>query len=169
MMREIRGQFHKLFRTRSGLKFYGEFGVPPTASGQMNYRPRRSLTVSDVSLVKTGDVVRTDNAQYLVALSNSYSATRQYLAFEITHMVSWSRKVRHEDFVTGLAKDEVVQILDPALPVVVEHGSVVSNLGLEDDKYRILTGADVMVGDRLGAWIVQTKVEMLGLNMLEVS
>jgi hypothetical protein len=91
------------------------------------------------------------------------------MAFEITHMISWSRKVRQEDFVTGLARDEVVQIMDQALPVVIEYGSVTSNLGLEADKYQILTGEDVMVGDRLGAWIVQTRVEMLGLNMLEVS
>jgi hypothetical protein len=168
-MREIRGQFHKLFRTRSGIKFYGEFGLPPAVSGQVNYRPRRSLTVSNTSLVKTGDVVRTDGAQYLVALSSSFSSTQQYMAFEITHMISWSRKVRQEDFVTGLARDEVVQIMDQALPVVIEYGSVTSNLGLEADKYQILTGEDVMVGDRLGAWIVQTRVEMLGLNMLEVS
>jgi hypothetical protein len=168
-MREIRGQFYKLFRTRAGVKFYGELGLPPAASGQVNYRPRRTLTVSDKALVNTGDVVRCDDADYLIALSSSFAATKQYLAFDITHKISWSRKVRYEDFVTGLAKDEVLEIVDQALPVVIEYGSVSENMGIETDKYRILTGEDVKVGDRLGAWLVQSRVELFGLNLLEVA
>ena len=168
-MREIRGQFQTLFRTQRGIKFYGELGLPSQAASTVDFRPRRSLTVSKKAMVDTGDVVFSDVGVYLLALQATYFETLQFKCFEITHRISWSRKVDQVDPVTGLARDSSLQIIDPALPVVVEYGSVIENIGIETDSYRILTGAEVQPGDRLGAWIVQSRKEALGLYMLEVS
>lgn len=168
-MREIRGQFQTLFRTQRGNKFYGELGLPSQAAGTVDFQPRRSLTVSKRAMVEAGDVVFSDTGSYLLSLQSTFSETIQFKCFEITHRISWARKVDQIDPVTGLARDSGLQILDPALPVVVEYGTVVENIGIETDSYRILTGADVRPGDRLGAWIVQNRKDALGLYILEVS
>ena len=168
-MREIRGQFQTLFRTQRGYKFFGELGIPSESATTTDFRPRRTLTVSKAAMVDTGDVVFSDVGSYLLALQATYSQTLQFKCFEITHRISWSRKVDQVDPVTGLARDSSMSIIDPALPVVVEYGSVVQNIGIETDRYNLLTGADVKVGDRLGAWIVQSRKEALGLHLLEVS
>lgn len=168
-MREMRGQFLKLFRTRAGLKFNGELGDPPTNSAQDSFRPRRTLTTAKTALVSTGDVVSTDDVQFLVALSVILGDTKQFKAYQITHQISWTRMVDQIDFVTGVARDSALSILDSALPVVIEYGQRVENLAIDTDKYRIVTGADVQVGDRLGAWLVQSSVQQMGLNVLEVA
>ena len=168
-MRELRGQFQTLFRTQTGNKFFGELGLPSQSASTTEFRPRRSLTVSKKAMVDTCDVVFSDQGTYLLALQSPYSDTLQFKCFEVTHRVSWSRKVDQVDPVTGLARDSSMQILDPALPVVVEYGSIVQNIGIETDRYNILTGSDVKVGDRLGAWIVQSRKEAIGLNLLEVA
>lgn len=167
-MREMRGQFQKLFRTRQGVKFNGELNAPANTA-QDNYRPRRTLTVAKAALVTTGDVVTAEGSSYLLSLSSDLSDTRQFKAYQITHRVSWTRKADQVDFVTGLPKDADLVILDDALPIVVEYGQVVQNLGIETDKYRVLTGSDVKPGDRLGAWLVMSRTDMNGLNLLEVT
>ncbi len=168
-MREIRGQFQTMFRTQRGNKFFGELGLPSQAAGTIDFQPRRSLTVSKKAMVESGDVVFSDIGSYLLSLQSTFSETIQFKCFEVTHRVSWSRKVDQIDPVTGLSRDTSMSIIEPALPVVVEYGNVVENMGIETDSYRILTGADVRVGDRLGAWIVQNRKEALGLHILEVS
>ena len=168
-MREIRGQFKTLFRTQNGNKFFGELGLPSQSASTIDFRPRRSLTVSKKAMVDTGDVVFSDTGTYLLALQATYSETLQFKCFEITHRISWSRKADQVDPVTGLPRDSVMQILDASLPLVIEYGGVVQNMGIETDRYRVLTGADVKVGDRLGAWLVQTRQDALGLHMLEVA
>lgn len=168
-MREIRGQFQTLFRTQNGNKFFGELGIPSQSASTTDFQPRRSLTVSKRAMVEAGNVVFSDTGNYLLSLQSTFSDTVQFKCFEVTHRVSWSRKVDQVDPVTGLARDSHLQIIDPALPVIVEYGNVVENIGIETDTYRILTGADVKPGDRLGAWIVQSRKEALGLHILEVS
>ena len=168
-MREIRGQFKTLFRTQNGNKFFGELGLPSQSASTIDFRPRRSLTVSKKAMVDTGDVVFSDTGTYLLALQATYSETLQFKCFEITHRISWSRKVDQVDPVTRMARDNSLQILDPSLPLVIEYGSVIQNMSIETDRYQILTGADVKVGDRLGAWIVQNRQDALGLNLLEVA
>jgi len=113
--------------------------------------------------------VFSDTGSYRLALQATYSETLQFKCFEITHRISWSRKVDQVDPVTGMARDSSLQIIDSALPLVIEYGSVIQNMGIETDRYQVLTGADVKVGDRLGAWIVQNRQDALGLNLLEVA
>lgn len=168
-MREIRGQFQTLFRTQRGNKFFGELGLPSQSSSTTDFRPRRSLTVSKKAMVDTGDVVFSDVGTYLLSLQSSFSETLQFKCFEVTHRISWSRKVDQVDPVTGLARDSSMQIIESALPVVIEYGGIAQNMGIETDRYQVLTGADVKVGDRLGAWLVQTRRDALGLNLLEVA
>lgn len=168
-MREIRGQFQTLFRTQLGNKFFGELGLPSESASTTEFRPRRTLTVSKKAMVDTGDFVSSDVGSYLLALQSTFAETLQFKCFEVTHRISWSRKVDQIDPVTGLARDSSMQILDPSLPVVVEYGGIVQNIGIETDRYNVLTGSDVKVGDRLGAWIVQTRKEAIGLYLLEVA
>ena len=167
-MREMHGQFSKVFRTRDGNKFYGELGIPDTNTS-MHFRPRRTLTVGKDAAVETGDVVSGDTGTFLVSLSSGLSKTLQFKCFEITSTLAWTRVGEQIDFVTGLPRDAQLIVLDLSLPVVVEHGSIVENKGLEVDKYQILTGAAVKVGDRLGSWLVQTIMDSNGLNLLEVA
>ncbi len=168
-MREMRGQFTKIFRTRGGLKFYGELGPPLERSTPSDFRPRRTLTVSRAALVSTGDVVTCGDESLLVALSANLTNTVQFRGFEITHRLVWARSAEQVDPVTGIARDFEQIILDDALPVVVEYGRVDGNMGIETETYRIMTGADVRVGDRLGPWIVQNRKDAIGLSLLEVS
>lgn len=168
-MREIRGQFQTMFRTQRGNKFFGELGIPSESATTTDFRPRRTLTVSKAAMVDTGDVVSSDMGSYVVALQATYSQTLQFKCFEITHRISWSRKTDQVDPVTGMARDSYMTIIDPSLSVVVEQGGIIQNMGIETDRYNILTGADVKVGDRLGAWIVQNRKEALGLYLLEVA
>lgn len=168
-MREIRGQFQTMFRTQRGNKFFGELGIPSESATTTDFRPRRTLTVSKAAMVDTGDVVSSDMGSFVVALQATYSQTLQFKCFEITHRISWSRKTDQVDPVTGMARDSYMTIIDPSLSVVVEQGGIIQNMGIETDRYNILTGADVKVGDRLGAWIVQNRKEALGLYLLEVA
>jgi hypothetical protein len=169
MMREMRGQFVKVFRTREGMKFNGELSLPIERTTPSDFRPRRLLTVSKHSLVQTGDIVTCDEATFLVTLSATFTQSLQFKCFEITHRIAWSRKTDQVDAVTGLPRDSGELILDAALPLVIEYGKVIQNLGLESDSYKVLTGADVKPGDRLGPWLVQNRKEALGLKLLEVS
>lgn len=168
-MRNLRGQFSKVFRTREGHKFHGELSDPVEKTTPSDFRPRRFMSVSKLACVKTGDVITGDDASFLIALSSTFSQTLQFRCFEITHKVSWARTQREMDLLTGLDKEGSVTILDPALPLVVEYGTMQSPLGMENPKYKVLTGADVQVGDRLGAWIVGSRREAYGLKLLEVS
>lgn len=168
-MRVLRGQFQTLFRTQQGHKFYGELGIPALTASTTDFQPRRTLIVSKKAMVDTGDVAFSDSGTFLLAHNATFEETLQFKCFEITHRTSWSRMVNRIDPVTGMARDDYNQILDPALPVVIEYGTIVQNIRIETERYNILTGADVQVGDRLGAWIVQTRREALGLNLLQVS
>jgi hypothetical protein len=168
-MRDLRGQFIKVFRTREGFKFNGELSLPIERTTPSDFRPRRLLTTSQRALVTNGDVVTCEEASFLVSLSATFTDVKQFKCFEITHRISWSRKTDQVDAVTGLARDTGMLVIDDALPVVIEYGKIANNLGIETEKYKIMTGADVQVGDRLGAWLVQSKREALGLNLLEVS
>lgn len=168
-MRELRGQFIKVFRTREGMKFNGELSLPIERTTPSDFRPRRLLTVSQNALVNTGDVVTCEEATFLVTLSATFTDLKQFKCFEITHRISWSRKTDQVDAVTGLPRDTGMLLIDASLPLVIEYGKVVQNLGVETNSYKILTGADVKPGDRLGAWLVQSQKEALGLNLLEVS
>ena len=168
-MREIRDQFSAVFRTRSGIKFNGELGLPIERTTPSDFRSRRLLTVSNRALVTTGDVVSCDGRTYLLSFQNALTYTNQFRAFEITHRLSWTRMTEEIDLATGMPRGTVSMILDDALPVVLEYGKIAENLAIETDKYRVLTGSDVRVGDRLGAWIVQTRREAVGLNLLEIA
>ena len=168
-MREMRGQFQKLFRTEQGIKFFGELNNPLKAEQENKYRTRRILNVSKKALVTTGDVVTADEASYLVSLAAEYTDMRQFKVYPITHRLNWTRREDTIDTVTGIPRDNTLVILSPALPVVVEYGESVDNLNLETEKYRVFTGSDVRVGDQLGAWLVRSKLQVNGLNMLEVS
>jgi hypothetical protein len=169
MMRELRGQFTKVFRTREGMKFNGELSLPIERTTPSDFRPRRLLTVSQNAVVQTGDIVTSEEATFLVTLSATFTDLKQFKCFEITHRISWTRKTDQVDPVTGMLRDTGNLLVDEALPVVIEYGKVVENLGIETDKYKILTGADVKVGDRLSSWVVQTRKEALGLKLLEVA
>lgn len=168
-MRQLRGQFSKVFKTREGHKFHGELSDPLEKTTPYDFRPRRALSVSKLACVKTGDVITSDEGAFLITQSAAFSKTVQYRCFEITHRLSWTRNSTTTDLVTGLPKEGTITIMDPALPVVVEYGDVTKSLGLENAKYKVLTGADVKPGDRIGAWIVASRVEALGLKVLEVS
>ena len=168
-MREIRDQFSAVFRTRSGIKFNGELGLPIERTTPSDFRSRRLLTVSNRSLVTTGDVVSCAGRTYLLSLQNALTYTNQFRAFEITHRLIWTRTTEEIDLATGMPRGRVSVVLDDALPVVLEYGKIGENLAIETDKYRVLTGSDVHVGDRLGAWIVQTRREAVGLNLLEIA
>ena len=168
-MRKLRGQFSKVFKTREGHKFLGELSDPVEKTTPSDFRPRRFMSVSKLSSTRTGDVITSDGASFLIALSSTFSETLQFRCFEITHKVSWARNQKVVDPLTGLDKEGAVTIIDPALPLVVEYGTMQSPLGMENPKYKVLTGADVKVGDRLGAWIVASRREAYGLNLLEVA
>lgn len=168
-MREMRGQFIKVFRTREGMKFNGELSLPIERTTPSDFRPRRLLTVSKHALVQTGDIVTCDEATFLVTLSATFTQAVQFKCFEVTHRLPWSRKTDQVDPVTGLPRDSGELIIDAALPLVIEYGKVIENLGIETDSYKVLTGSNVRVGDRLGPWLVQNRKEALGLNLLEVS
>jgi len=169
MMRELRGQFTKVFRTREGMKFHGELSLPIERTTPSDFRPRRLLTVSQNAVVQTGDIVTSEEATFLVTLSATFTDLKQFKCFEITHRLIWSRKTDQVDFVTGLPRDTGELVLDSGLPLVVEYGKVSESLGIETDSYKILTGQDIRLGDRLGPWLVQTRKEALGLKLIEVS
>lgn len=168
-MRDMVGQFTKVFRTREGLKFNGELSLPIERTTPSDFRPRRLLTVNKKALVKTGDVIFGDDTAFLVTLSATFSQTYQFKCFEITHRLSWYRYVSREDYVTGLETGMHPKIIDDSLPVVVEYGAVLQDMKIETERYKIITGADLQIGDRVGAWVVQNKKEALGLNLVEVS
>lgn len=167
-MREIHGQFSLVFRTRGGNKFNAELSNPYTSSS-LDFRPWRLLTTTDKALVETGDVVTMRDVSLLVSLSTNLYQAKQFKCYDITHEFLWTRMSEKIDFVTGLPRDAQLVTLDAALPVVMGKGSITANMRVETDKYQILTGADVQVGDRIGSWIVQTRQETLGLKMLEVA
>lgn len=168
-MREIRGQFSVLFKTREGNKFWGEVGNPIERTTPIDFQPRRFISTSIDSVAKTGDVASYGTACLLLALQTTMLMTKHFKGYEITHRLSWTRDASETDLVTGLTKSGSQVIIDDALPVVMEYGKVVENMGIETDRYRVLTGADVHVGDRLGAFIVQSRRDGQGLHVLEIA
>ena len=167
-MRQINGQFKKVFRTQAGNKFDGELG-DTLSNSDTDSRSYRLLTVSSGAVASTGDVVSSGDIEFLIALNTSLSKTKKFRAYEITHKLPWMRTEDKVDFVTGLPRDAFTVTLNPGLPVVIAHGTIVENMSMEADRYEVLTGADVKVGDRLGSMLVHTLQDFLGLKLLVVS
>lgn len=146
-----------------------ELSDPEGSATTVEFIPRRQVTVSQGSILKTGDVLNGQGTLYLVTPINTLGATWRFRAHEITHFLPLIRRIPAEDFVTGLMKEGPPVILEEYLPVVMEPMGFASNQGIEDDRYKILTGMELLPGDKLGTWTVNLVQSVNGVYRAEIS
>jgi hypothetical protein len=168
-MRKRVERFSWIFRTLEGHKVKVELSDPVGSVTKGDFIPSRQITVNRGSLLKSGDVLNGQGTMYLVTPLNTLGSTWRFQAHEITHILPLVRLTLVEDFVTGMMKEGAPRTIVDQLSVVMEPMGFASNQGIEDDRYKILTGQELLPGDKLGTWVVNVVQNINGIYRAEIS
>lgn len=153
----------EVFRSSVGNKFFGLLSDPEDRFEGDRIQARRILRVNPQTVFNNGEVVSNKSDRYLLI----QHATNRYLAFRITHDLSWVRTVKIIDPVTHMEREGVDQTLNTKLPVVVEPIQVMEDYGLERVRYRLRAGGDFLAGDRLGPYTIHSVQNVSGACVMD--
>lgn len=168
-MRKRVDRFSWVFYTQTGNKVLCEVSDPSGSENSDGIIPRRQFTVNHGAALRSGDVISGQGALYLVSKSSTLAQTWRFKGYEITHIVPLVRQEVQTDLVTNLKRSTGTKTINPALPIVVEPMSFAKNQGIEDDRYKVLSGTELLPGDKLADWVVQTVRYSNGVYLAEVS
>ena len=153
------------FQIEGGPRFFGSLGMSQAADLQ---DARHLLLVRPGALVKTGDVIRTpDGGHFLVAdHAHGYQGGvlyRQYKLFAMTDHVLWQRSIPVSDPVTGLSRGNAYASLGYIWVSYEPLPDLVDMLQVPVDQATVITGSNLVEGDRVGGLIVRDTARRLGI------
>lgn len=175
-MRPLR-RFQSVYRTIDGRQFHGEImNAPETIGSYDNFlTPRRILKVGPNAGLELGTTVVIAGRKYVLGdngESEQYGAInyRSYKLFQVDKSLSWSRKVRGKDPVTGIEREYAPEDLGMIWCALEPLRSVVDDFNVPQNMYRLLTGADIQAGDLIDNRLSVHNVELLlGVRVAEVT
>lgn len=170
--RRMQPKLSETFRTQGGHKFQAQLGSPngyPRPRKEIQNLPHRALVTSRNSLAEAGDLVTHAGQSYLLCGQHVMSEVKRFLAVEVNHMARWTRTTRLIDPVTRMERDEEEIVVQEALPVALEPSRALQEQNFQVSQYRLLTAADVALGEYIDGMKVIGKWDLMGLNMVEVA
>lgn len=153
----------KVFRTRTGNKFFGLLSDPEDRFEGDRVQARRILRVNPGVDLPNGTVATSAGISYLLI----HHSTDRYLAFLVNATLEWKRRTVTIDPVTRMETDGGFTSLDAALPVVLENNMVIEEKGLERVRYRLRAGGNFEVGDQIGPYTVHSVQNVAGACIME--
>lgn len=166
------------FTTEAGTRFRGS--LQPVNEGSQPVdtfaEPRVIMRVRRNEPVKSGDIVMDAiGRRFLVAdhdehIWNDSLMFRSHKMLRITDRLSWRRSQDTTDVVTGLKRSGTEVELGPIWCVLEVYGREQIDFGLRvaEDLRRVITGADVKLGDRIDDAIVKRIAPIFGVKVLEI-
>lgn len=155
-----------IYRTSTGNKFRGVFSDPEDRFEGDEMRAPRILRVGDKAPVSSGVVVKAHGTEYLLFLHSQGPGQKRFLAYQVTHRVSWKRQAETTDPVTKMKTNGAPQELDPDFPIYLEPTGTTDEHDLERTKYLIRCPAGVEVGDLLGDYTVHSLQKVPGASII---
>lgn len=155
-------RFLRPMRFLDGRRFHGvlldeksDVGIMPSNRLLVTRRPMQSR-----------DLFRdpTDRV-YLVA---EHGAAGHYRVFEMDRRLAWVRMATVKDPVTGLSRNDVPTDLGLTWASLAPAGALTGALPADVPEYRILTGAQLAIGDRIGPYTVTRADTLVGITVAEV-
>lgn len=171
MFRKIRDRFTVEFKNQDGHKFRGELGDPnatPRPRKEVQNLPHRSLVTSRLAIAKEGDLVTYYGVQALLLGQHTLGDTKRFLAVEINDHVKWTRVSDIIDPVTKMTRGDAEQVMDPALPVIIEPQRSVEEARFAQSQYRLFTAGDIKEGDVLKGMRIIRVESLMGVKVAEL-
>ncbi len=156
----------KTFRTSAGAKFKGLLSDPEDRWDGDELRARRMLRVDPKVPLVTGDVIKGDGSEYLIFSHSHRTHENRFLAFEVTHRLTWIRRQKVIDPVTKMSKGDAETTISSAVPVTVEPTGVIEVQGTERNRYTLRAPGIFQKGDRIGPYTVQTVSTIFGASIM---
>lgn len=170
-MRAPSRSFFRRMKTDIGLVIEGQMlDVKDNSTIRDFVLPRRQLLVSVHSAARPGIVVQSLLRSYLLIdrAEKARDMTRVFNLAEITDRVNWSRQVTHKDRVTGLDRGAETTSLGM---IEVAKELMKNERDGEDqtaDRYRVLCGAELHVGDMVDGKPVRFVQKVQGITYGEI-
>lgn len=168
-------RFQTLIYRENGQPFLGT--IMPVDEGKIpTYdfsSPRLMLRTLDRTLVKPRDVILDNLNRRFIVGDNGYSPYGDqftYRLFEVLADLAWKRTTTGTDSLTGLKKGQVIQDLG-TIPCMVEmtgreYPDRASNLS--EETRRVITSANLQLGDQLDDAVVKRLDTALGVTYAEI-
>ncbi|WP_419902127.1 hypothetical protein [Kiloniella sp.] len=167
-------RFKSRLRTIDGRSFYGLIGKLPNNRSDINFvTPRRVLEVSPNTKITVRTTFKApDRKVYLTADNGSISQQleiyKTFRLFEMQQLLPWSTKIKTKNPVTGLEETTSNSPSTPIYTTLEPLSDERDSLKIPGRRFRLITGADLKVDDKVGAYTV-TKIDtLLGVTIAEV-
>lgn len=167
----VHKRFQETLKIPSGGKLRGQITDYTDEVSQLKY-PSRLLKVDVASSATPGTVVVTSTgyAYVLAAHLDSHNAGAVYRTFRMIRVdekLSWSREEATTDPVTGLARGSGVTPLGDIDVMVDPISRDDGKVKFGESRVRLVCGADLKVGDRVGDYSVLFVDQVLGVTVAE--
>lgn len=157
--------FSQVFMTASGSKFRGLLQHADKESFREALPARRFLLCAPNVAVHAGERVYTYIGQRFVLASHAhYDQAVVFKAFEVEQELSWYRRVKEIDPVTGLERDYGHQDMG-MIWVSFEPISRYTNMSVSQPGYEFVTGQAVESGDLVDGRKVRIVENRLGIRI----
>lgn len=176
-LKSVQSRFEMPFEVVEGGsgQLRGVIGEAPQTAQPSNIfvAPRQVLRVPAQSLAGPRMVIRTPAGGHFLLGNNGRGEVAQgtlwnsFRLFEINHKVTWKRRVKEEDLITGLAQDVGLVALGTVWCVteVIDRENLDRKLHESQEQIRFLCGAEVLADDILdGRKVIRSEVQ-LGLRV----
>ncbi len=170
----VHNQLHEWLSIESGGEARGSIQRPSdNETPALDFSsPRLTLKVRNESLVRTGQIVRRRGGnRYLVADHGGTGDYRTHWLFQCNREVQWERVATANDALTGLPQATGSRTSLGSLWVVSEmitREDFDRSLRTREEKYRIITGANVIENDLIDGLIVKRVNPVLGVRVLTI-
>ena len=174
--RDLGQRFRQRLRTLDGAHFFGSISPAPESQGRGNqfFTPRRILNVHPNCTIQSGTIILDTAGRKMLCGWNGeeefhgiYAQT--FKLYDLDRYLSWKRAETVEDPVTGLERQTVETELGPIWCAMEQIGSETDMLRVATSKYRVLTNADLRIGDRFSTGATVRSVNnSLGITIAEV-
>ena len=166
-------RFRETFVTEAGIPFLGTL-FPADEGDVPSYdfsTPRLFLRVGPDCPARTRSILVDQHDRYFLLadhdLTNHY---RTHRLFQLTHEVPWSRVTTVKDALTGLARRTGESNLGPLRCLIEMYGRETPDPGMKvkEEVRRVITGAEIQLGDKIDGMIVKRLDPVLGVFLAEI-
>ena len=164
-MPELSNALFEPMRRVDGFKFNGHL----TSASSINTKekaPYRVLIARRPTFLVAGDTIFTKGGEVIILMDHpdDYPWAVSYKAVYALDQLPWSRQSKIFDTVAKVQKDVGYQTLG-ILYVNYDTPEAYNFMGLQDTKYRFITGQDIKVDDKVGDYIIKRIVKSLGVKI----
>lgn len=162
-------ELFSVMRRVDGARFNGH--LTSSQVGGARFAPAyRVLLVRNPCFLQPGDTILSHNGEVIILMEapDDHPWAKSFKAVYAQNKLAWSRKVTVIDPISKVPKDNGYTSLG-TLYVNFDEAGALNFQGLQDTEYRFITGQDVHVGDKVGAYTVKRIETLLGVKVVHVT